>query len=89
MIRALRGVSEVSFACAGCGHPRPAPFSTLRSHSRELIFDAQDAGIRVLGRLRVTGVLIFYAQVAEIYYGRSLLTMIHNQGGVLSLRRLR
>ena len=26
MIRALRGLSEVSFACAGCGHPRPAFF---------------------------------------------------------------
>ena len=64
-------------------------FSTLCSHSRELIFDAQAAGIRALGRLRVTGVLIFYAQVAEIYSGLSLHTMIHNQGGVLSLRRLR
>ena len=44
-------------------------FSTLCSHSRELIFDAQAAGIRALGRLRVTGVLIFYAQVAEIEAG--------------------
>ena len=45
-------------------------FSTLCSHLRELIFDAQAAGIRALGRLRVTGVLIFYAQVAEIEAGR-------------------
>ena len=34
-----------------------------------LLFDAQAAGIRALVRLRVTGVLIFYAQVAEIEAG--------------------
>ena len=64
-------------------------FFTLCSHSRDLIFDAQAAGIRAQGILRVTGLLIYYAQVAEIYFGLSLLTMIHNQGGVFSMRRLR
>ena len=69
MIRALLGVSEVSFACAGCADTRPAPISYFCSHLRELIFDAQAAGIHALGRLRATRVLIFYAQVAEIYSG--------------------
>ena len=69
MIRALLGVSEVCFVCAGCGHPRPAPISYHCSHSRELIFYAQAAGIRALGRLWATRGLIFYAQVAEIYAG--------------------
>ena len=69
IIRALLGVSEVSFVCAGCGDPRPAPISHYCSHLRALIFYAQAAEIRTLGRLRVTGVLIFYAQVAEIEAG--------------------
>ena len=69
MIRALRGVSQVSFVCAGCGDPRPAPISYHCSHLRELIFYAQAAGIRALCRLWAPRGLIFYAQVAEIYAG--------------------
>ena len=69
MIRALLGVSEVSFVCAGCGDPRPAPISYYCSHLRALIFYAQAAGIPALCRSWAPRGLIFYAQVAEIYAG--------------------